>query len=219
VLSAPTETSVRFRLVGVNQWPATQVCLWTASGVGADGETYTWHANLVGDGLVDRPDGSFAVDVSIQFNYEKPSVFGSLHLEVFAPYPSAPFRQVVTSADVVQQGEGAPPLSFVGSLSLDAANNFTVDITFTGGTTPQPTIGDLIARVAGPGLSQQQKRPLLATLEAARASWEAGNCQTAIHQLRAFQNKVRAQVSRSDATRADALIADAQAIMDSACDE
>jgi len=41
VLSAPTESSVRVRLTGVNEWPVNPICLWSFSGVGADGSSYT----------------------------------------------------------------------------------------------------------------------------------------------------------------------------------
>jgi hypothetical protein len=112
----------------------------------------------------------------------------------------------------------APSLSFEGTVSL-GETGYRIDITFTGGTPPGPAISDLIARVDDSRLSQRQKGPLLAILEAARVSLAGANCQTAIKQLHAFQNKVRAQVRGSDATLADALIAAAQAIIDSACSD
>jgi len=48
----------------------------------------------------------------------------------------------------------------------------------------------------------RQKRPPLASLEAALASFQRGNHNSASGQLHAFQNKVRAQVSKKDAALA-----------------
>lgn len=216
VLSAPTENSVRVRLTGVNQWPTNPICLWTASGVRSDGATYLWRAALVGDGLVDGP----SVNTVVVFNYE---INGSIAKRVaqgfLFPYPSGPFTVVVNESDP-DTSQGYPAMAIQGRITLDAANNLTVDVTFTGGDLPpQPSIADLIALVDDSNLSQRRKHPLLATLEAASDSLASGDCDTAITQLQAFQNKVQAQVRRTDATLADALIADAQAIIDSACDE
>jgi hypothetical protein len=110
-------------------------------------------------------------------------------------------------------------LSFEGSFRLDQAGNLTADITFTGGTLPGPAIDDLIAQVDGSGLSPRERRPLLATLQAARTSVADGECETAMHQLAAFQNKVRAQLGGSDPTPAKSLIAGAQTIIDSGCED
>jgi len=52
----------------------------------------------------------------------------------------------------------------------------------------------------------RHKRPLLASLEAALASSERGNHNSATGQLGAFRNKVRAQVSKKDAALARELI-------------
>lgn len=82
-----------------------------------------------------------------------------------------------------------------------------------------PDVEGLIALVNTSILPRQRKRPLVATLEAAAASLAGGNSATAINQLQAFQNKVRAQVAGFDATLADALIAAGQAVIDSVCSE
>jgi hypothetical protein len=215
VLGAPTESSVRVRLKGVTQWPVNPICFWNASGVGPTGQTYTWQAVLIGDGLLDPPD---SVNVSVQFRYTGPLGCSSALVNFFPPYPSGPFTSVVTSdGGFAACSEDSLPMSFCGTLSLDASDNFTVDITFTGGTPPLPDVSDLIAMVSGSSLPQRQKRPLLATLEAANVSLVGGDCKTGATQLYAFQNKVRAQVARSDATGAEALIAGAQAIIEFAC--
>jgi hypothetical protein len=77
----------------------------------------------------------------------------------------------------------------------------------------------LIYRVNVSSLSAQRKRPLIATLEAADAAFAGGQCSTGLKHLRNFQNKVRAQVARTDSVLAEHLIAGAQAIIDSGCGE
>jgi len=228
VLSSPTENSVRVRLTGVNEWPVNPICTWSASGTRADGSGYTWNATLIGDGLVENPT---YVNVAVIMRYTEESVvFDHLVLNLFLPYPSDGFSVPVNSDPAFQspaEGEGGTwygttigrvpvSLSFYGRVSLDNANNLQVDITFTGGALP-PDAGELIARVEGSGLSRRQQRPLLATLEAAQASLADGNCETAINLLEAFQHKVLVQLGGTQAELADALVAAAQSIIDSAC--
>jgi len=66
-------------------------------------------------------------------------------------------------------------------------NSINVTVLTTG-----EAVDNLIALVNGSNLRQQ--RPLLASLEAGRASIDRGNCHSAVGQLHAFQNQVRAQV-------------------------
>lgn len=80
-----------------------------------------------------------------------------------------------------------------------------------------PNVKGLIAQVNGSVLSAKKKRPLLATLNAAQVSFTRGRCETGIHQLQAFQNKVHAQLGRNEAVLELALIATAQAIIDAGC--
>ncbi len=63
-------------------------------------------------------------------------------------------------------------------------------------------------------LSSNLKRPLEATLQAAAASFEAGRFTPALNQLQAFENKVQAQIGRTDPAFGDELIAAAQEIID-----
>jgi len=71
--------------------------------------------------------------------------------------------------------------------------------------TPAELVEHLITLVNVSDL--QHKQPLQATLHAALASIERGNCHSAVGQLHAFQNKVQAQVT--DAVLANELIAGA----------
>jgi hypothetical protein len=55
---------------------------------------------------------------------------------------------------------------------------------------------------------------MIATLKASAASFERGNPISAINQLEAFQNKVRAQLGRTQPALADQLIRAAQELID-----
>ena len=64
-------------------------------------------------------------------------------------------------------------------------------------------------------LPRKSLPPLLATLKAATDAIQRGSSGAAINQLRAFQNKVRAQIASSDPALAAHLIDMAQRIIDS----
>src|SRR5262249_52498489 len=66
-------------------------------------------------------------------------------------------------------------------------------------------------RVKFPGAGQ---RPLLASLEAACASFDRQDAIAGVNQLGAFQNKVRAQITPLDQALADTLIRSTQTIME-----
>jgi hypothetical protein len=80
--------------------------------------------------------------------------------------------------------------------------------------TASEAIDDLTLEVNNSSLARNRKRPLIASLKAAGASFDRGSFGSAVSQLEAFQNKVRAQVARIDQALANELIADAQAIID-----
>lgn len=76
---------------------------------------------------------------------------------------------------------------------------------------PQAMLARLLGLVNS-GVPHPQ--PLRATLNAAQASMNRHNLTSAINQLRAFENKVRAQVGRSDPKLAETLVQAAQNIID-----
>jgi hypothetical protein len=80
--------------------------------------------------------------------------------------------------------------------------------------TPSAEVSDLILFVESSTLGTRKIRPLLATLEAALASFERCNAISGANQLQAFQNKVEAQVARIDPALAAELIDRAQQIID-----
>jgi hypothetical protein len=59
-------------------------------------------------------------------------------------------------------------------------------------------LDELIDRVNNASLGRQNKRPFIASLKAAVASFDRGSCESGVNQLGAFLNKVRAQVSRNN---------------------
>ena len=72
----------------------------------------------------------------------------------------------------------------------------------------------LIAKVDGADMGRKNKRPLIATLKAAAASFDRDSFGSGINQLQAFQNKVRAQIAPLDEALAASLVAEAQMIID-----
>ena len=75
-------------------------------------------------------------------------------------------------------------------------------------------VEELIAEVDGSSLSRQNKRPLLASLKAAAAAFDRENCESGEGKLRAFNNKVRALLSRSNAALAASLTGISRQIID-----
>lgn len=79
--------------------------------------------------------------------------------------------------------------------------------------TAADAIGELISYVNSSNLPAQRIRPLLASLEAAAASYARGNMNSAANQLGAFQHKLRAQIASSHPALAAALDSAAQSIV------
>jgi len=73
----------------------------------------------------------------------------------------------------------------------------------------------LIDKVNNADLGRRNKRPLIASLKAACASFDRGSCVSGVNQLEAFQNKVRAQISRENPALADEINALVQKLLDS----
>jgi hypothetical protein len=73
----------------------------------------------------------------------------------------------------------------------------------------------VIDKINDADLGRRNKRPLIASLKAAIASFDRGSCVSGVNQLEAFQNKVRAQISRENPALADEINALVQMILDS----
>ena len=72
----------------------------------------------------------------------------------------------------------------------------------------------LVALVNDSSIERKNKRPFIASLKAAGASFDRGNNTSAINQLHAFQNKVRAQIGKTNPAEAAKWIRLAQSIID-----
>jgi hypothetical protein len=97
--------------------------------------------------------------------------------------------------------------------------NFTLDILDIITVVPVPLtqqVDELVGKARQSNLATNRLQPLLASLNAARASFASENLEPGINQLNAFQNKVRAQVAPSDPALADQLLQAAQRIIDNA---
>jgi uncharacterized delta-60 repeat protein len=99
-----------------------------------------------------------------------------------------------------------PILLVVSDGMLSASNAVTVEVI----TTAQ-AVERLIAQVTA---VWPRSQPLLAPLSATLASIERGNCISAVNQLMAFQNEVRAQVAPSDPALAASFTQGAQEVID-----
>lgn len=75
-------------------------------------------------------------------------------------------------------------------------------------------IDQTIALVESTTVARKNKRPLIASLKAAGASFDRGSINSGLNQLKAFQNKVRAQIAKQNPAEAAAFIASAQKIID-----
>ncbi len=116
--------------------------------------------------------------------------------------PLAPGRHVVNYGATT-----APPVIF----SQDITEIITI--------VPVPLddrVAELTALLDNSELADRHQEPLRVSLNAAKASFSATNLLAGINQLRAFQNKLRAQVARTDPVLADQFSQGAQRIIDKA---
>jgi hypothetical protein len=109
--------------------------------------------------------------------------------------------------------------AYLGYHDTGGNPSFRADLTSVSMTIAPPPCTGLVDQVNASDLPAQRKRPLLASLEAACGALARNDCETASGQLRAFQHKVRVQVSKDDPALANALTAAAQALIDHGCRE
>jgi HYR domain-containing protein/PKD domain-containing protein len=79
---------------------------------------------------------------------------------------------------------------------------------------PGEAIELIIDQIDQADMGRKNKRPFIATLKAAVAAFDRGSFEAGLNQLQALQNKVRAQLGRTDPALADSIIAAAQAVID-----
>jgi PKD repeat protein len=128
----------------------------------------------------------------------------------FSSQAATPFATGIVAIAVLPVGSQAIELQ-VGDGVAVTTTTINVEV-----ITASTAVDRLQARVR-----QQVARaqPLTASLQAALAALNRGNRPAGLGELQAFQNKIRAQLSQSDAARARSLIADAQKIITALTEE
>jgi hypothetical protein len=126
---------------------------------------------------------------------------------VFASYPPPPGATSFDYEQILQLTDAQINKLLAGQWYVRVTYGDTI---YLGQITPRGPLPLL----NGSNLSAQQKRPLLASLEAANAALARGNRMAAINQLEAFQVKVAEQILPYDANLSAELIAAAQEIID-----
>ena len=94
------------------------------------------------------------------------------------------------------------------------ANAKAADLNPVAAIDPIAGIDEIARLLLAAELGQKSERPLIASLEAAKAAFEAGRLELAVNQLNAFQNKARAQLDRIAPDLAQTLIDMAQDIIE-----
>ena len=79
---------------------------------------------------------------------------------------------------------------------------------------PGEAVEQTVALVESTEVDRKNKRPLIASLKAAGASFDRGSFESGLNQLHAFQNKVRAQIAGANPAAAQALADSVQGIID-----
>jgi hypothetical protein len=100
------------------------------------------------------------------------------------------------------------------TLRVDDGQAYDDDLIEIQVITAGEAVEDLILKVNQGNYDRKSKRALIASLKAAAASFDRGSFESGANQLEAFQNKVRAQVGKTDPALAAEWIALAQAIQD-----
>jgi hypothetical protein len=121
-------------------------------------------------------------------------------------------------ATPLAQGPQATAVLSVGehtiTLTVDDGRASDTDTVVVQVITAGEAVEMLNAKVDAADMGRKNKRPLIASLKAAGASFDRDSFGSGRNQLRAFQNKVRAQIAPIDEALAASLIADAQMIID-----
>ncbi len=114
-------------------------------------------------------------------------------------------RSGTSHVTVVLQDNGG---TAYGGQDTSVPQTFTITV-----LSPAQALGLLIADVERADLGRINKRPLLASLYAARAALQRGNSRAAINELRAFESKLQVQVAPVYPDLAQEWISEAEAII------
>ncbi len=120
-----------------------------------------------------------------------------------------PFAEGVLATGCLDIGSHVIQLSVRDPQGAEGLDTLAVDV-----VTASEAIEELIALVNDSTVARTTKRPFIASLKSAAAASDRGDCNAAQNVLRAFQNKVRAQVEPNDPATAAVWIRWAQEIID-----
>ncbi|HXJ71748.1 MAG TPA: Ig-like domain-containing protein, partial [Candidatus Dormibacteraeota bacterium] len=148
-----------------------------------------------------RLDGSLSSDAE--------SPLSELTFQWFVEPGALPVATGMIVTNCLDLGTQVIDLVVTDPCHLSGHDSLTVDVISAG-----EAIDELIDRVNSSTVARKNKRPFIATLKAASASAERGQTRTAANQLHAFQNKVRAQVSKDNPAEAAIWTQWAQDIID-----
>jgi len=151
-------------------------------------------------------NGCLTLDGSLSSDAESPITDLTF---AWAIEPGLPFATGVSASICLELGTHTIGLTVKDPQGLEGHDTLTVEVISAG-----EAIEDLINRVNDSTIARNNKRPFIASLKAAAASADRGNNEAAANQLHAFQNKVRAQVSKSNPAEAAIWTRWAQSIID-----
>jgi hypothetical protein len=154
----------------------------------------------------DGTNGCLLLDGSLSSDAESP--LADLTFS-WAIEPGLPFATGVSASICLELGTHTIGLTVKDPQGLEGHDTLTVEVISTG-----EAIEELINKVNDSTIARNNKRPFIASLKAAAASADRGNNDSMAGQLHAFQNKVRAQVGKSNPSDAAAWIRWAQSIID-----
>lgn len=125
-----------------------------------------------------------------------------------------PFATGVTVVDELEVGSHQITL-----LANDGHGGTDTDVLNVEVVTAGEAVEALIAAIDSASMNRANKRPFIASLKSAAAAFDRGQAQTAANVLHAFQNKVRAQLGKTDPALAAELIRIAQDLIDASARE
>jgi hypothetical protein len=190
--------SVTITVTSVNDPPTAAIAVSSPSLLEANGTHY----------LIIAPDnfsGIVILDASNSWDADS----DSLQYLWFANGAAQPFASGARATNAFEIG--AEDILLVASDGTDTGTvSVLIDV-----IAPSHAVEILVSMIDEADMARSNKRPFIASLKAAAASFERGNMTPARNQLHAFQNKVRAQIARTNPVLAAELIDAAQRVLNS----